>query len=102
MLSIEMLMWDRGQVKRTIPIFERMYPNAVAEFVFDQSSAHGAFVKDAPNAKEMNVRPGGKQRKMHDTTIPMDNPNPSLCGMPQTMVFPVDLPSEHPNHAFCG
>ena len=79
-----------------------MYPNAVAEFVFDQSSAHGAFTKDALNAKEMDVRPGGKQRKMHDTAIPMDNPNPSLRSMPQRMVFPIDLPSEHPDHAFCG
>ena len=69
-----------------------MYPNAVAEFVFDQSSAHGAFAKDALNAKDMNVRPGGKQRAMHDTFIPMDNPNPSLCGVRQTMVFEQDLP----------
>ncbi|KAF8546588.1 hypothetical protein OG21DRAFT_1479657 [Imleria badia] len=91
-----------AQVKCTIPTFEQMYPNAVAKFVFDQSSAHGAFVKDALNAKEMNVRPGGKQRKMHDTVIPMDNPNPLLRGMPQTMVFPVDLSSEHPDHTFCG
>ena len=102
MLSIETLTWDCGQVKRTIPIFEQMYPNVITEFVFDQSSAHGAFAKDALNAKEMNVRPGGKQRKMHDTAIPMDNLNPSLHGMPQMMVFPVNLPSEHPNHAFCG
>ncbi|KAF8139716.1 hypothetical protein EV363DRAFT_1392657 [Boletus edulis] len=71
-------------------------------FVFDQSSVHGAFAKDALNAKEMNVKPGGKQRKMHDTTIPMDNPNPLLRGMPQVMVFPVNLPSEHADHAFCG
>jgi len=35
------------QVKHAIPIFERMYPGAIAEFVFDQSSAHGAFAKDA-------------------------------------------------------
>ncbi|KAF8548284.1 hypothetical protein OG21DRAFT_1526603, partial [Imleria badia] len=42
------------QVKLAIQIFKRIYPNAVAEFVFDQSSAHGAFAKDALNAKEMN------------------------------------------------
>ena len=77
-----------------------MYLNAIAEFVFDQLLAYGAFPKDALNAKEMNVRPGGKQGKMYDTAIPMDNPNPSLCSMPQTMVFPVDLPSKHPDHAF--
>jgi len=49
------------QVKHAIPIFEWMYPGAIAEFVFDQSSAHGAFAKDALNAKEMNVGPGWKQ-----------------------------------------
>jgi hypothetical protein len=50
------------QVKETIPLFERMFPNAVAEFIFDQSSAHSAFAKDALNAKEMNVNPGGKAK----------------------------------------
>lgn len=85
-----------------IQIFERIYPNAVAEFVFDQSSAHGAFVKDALNAKDMNVQPGGKQRKMHDVLIPADNPNPSLCGIHQMMVFPHDLPPSHPYYKFCG
>ncbi|KAI0002605.1 hypothetical protein BJV74DRAFT_730703, partial [Russula compacta] len=35
------------QMKCTIQIFKRMYPNVVAEFIFDQSSAHGVFAKDA-------------------------------------------------------
>lgn len=39
------------KMKDVIPLFERLYPGAVAEFVFDQSSAHGAFAKDALNAK---------------------------------------------------
>ncbi|KAI6131239.1 hypothetical protein EDD16DRAFT_1468478, partial [Pisolithus croceorrhizus] len=47
-------------------IFEWMYPNAITEFVFDQSLAHGALTKDALNVKEMNVKPGGKQKIMHD------------------------------------
>jgi hypothetical protein len=55
-----------------------MYPGAVAEFIFDQSSAHGAFAEDALNAKNMNVGPGGKKPKMHSTTIPDDNPFPHL------------------------
>ncbi|KZT23214.1 hypothetical protein NEOLEDRAFT_1069814, partial [Neolentinus lepideus HHB14362 ss-1] len=91
-----------AQVKRTIPIFERMYPGAVAEFIFDQSSAHGAFAKDALNVKEMNVKPGGKQRVMHTTFIPKDNPNPELRGKRQDMVFPVDLPPGHPDYEFHG
>jgi len=83
-------------------IFECIFPNAVGEFIFDQSSAHGAFAKDALNAKEMNVNPGGNQCHMHSTLIPLDNPNPQLCGMPQTMVFPDDLPETDLNYHFHG
>ncbi|KIJ30893.1 hypothetical protein M422DRAFT_267500 [Sphaerobolus stellatus SS14] len=91
-----------AQIKKTIPIFERMYPNAVGEFFFDQSSAHGAYSPDELNSKEMNSSPGGKQRKMHPTTIPMDHPNPLLRGVPQLMVFPDDLPSDHPHYEHRG
>ena len=88
MLSIETLTWDHRQVRNTIPIFQQMYLNAITEFVFDQLLVtHGVFTKDAVNAKEINIRSGGKQRKMHNTTISMDNLNLSLCGMPQAMVL---------------
>lgn len=90
------------QVEQVIPLFERTYPDAVAEFFFDQSAAHGAFTVNALNANEMNVKPGGKQRRMHSTTIPADNPNPALCGMAQDMCFAENLPSDHPFHEFCG
>lgn len=85
-----------------IPLFECLYPDAIAEFIFDQSSAHGAFSKDALNAKDMNVRPGGKQRTMHDTCIPSDNPKPELRGKAQPMVFSKDLPPGHPDYEFRG
>ena len=85
-------------MKRTIPVFERLYPNAIAEFIFDQSSAHGAHAPDALNVKEMNVGPGGVKRHMHATTIPLDNPNPALRGVCQEMVFPSDLPLNHPHY----
>ncbi|KZT19890.1 hypothetical protein NEOLEDRAFT_1158895 [Neolentinus lepideus HHB14362 ss-1] len=80
----------------------RLPPDAVAKFIFDQSSTHGAFTKDALNAKEMNVKPGRKQCKMHSTVIPLDNPNPQLWGKPQDMIFPADLPPGHPDYEFCG
>ena len=89
-------------MKRTIPIFEQMYPNAVGEFIFDQSSAHAAFAKDALNAKDMNVKPGGKQRLIRDTFIPMDNPHPELHGKPQAMVFPSNLLPHHPDFKLRG
>jgi hypothetical protein len=74
----------------------------VAEFFFDQSTAHAAFADDALNANEMNVRPGGKQRAMHPTNIPDNNPHVHLRGMVQTMVFDEDLSPEHPDYEFRG
>jgi len=92
-----------NQVKtRAIPIFERMYPGAVAEFFFDQSTAHGAYAADALNANEMNVNPGGKQRRMRDTIIPCNNPHPHLCGKAQSMIFEANLPPDHPFYEFRG
>ena len=85
-----------------IPIFERIYPNAIGEFFFDQSSAHGAFAPNALNAKDMNVKPGGKQRIMPDTIIPLNNPHPDLHGKPQQMVFPTDLLPNDPNFPYRG
>ena len=90
------------QVKRVIPLFEYMYPNVVAKFIFDQSSAHGVFAPDALNAKEMNVNPGRKQCRMHPTIIPNDVPNPAVWGQVQDMIFPNDLPPHHPYFQFCG
>ena len=69
---------------------------------FDQSSAHGAFAKDALNANETNVKPGGNQCCMHATVIPNDNLNPELHDQPQDMVFPVNLPSDHKYYEFYG
>lgn len=85
-----------------IPLFECLYPDAIAEFIFNQSSAHGAFSKNALNAKNMNVCPGGKQRTMHDTCIPSDNPKPELHGKAQSLVFLKDLPLGHPDYEFHG
>jgi hypothetical protein len=39
---------------------------------------------------------------MHDTLVPADNPNPSLRGICQTMVFLQDLSPSHPDYKFCG
>jgi hypothetical protein len=77
-----------------------MFPGAISEFFFDQSSAHGAYAPDALNAKEMNVKPGGKQWAMHPTTIPMNNPNLALCGQLQLMVFLPNLLPSDSNYEF--
>jgi hypothetical protein len=81
-----------------MPIFERLYPEAVGKFIFDQSSAHSAYVKDALNSKDMNVHPGGKQCRMHATLIPQDNPDLEKWGKPQSMVFLDDLALSDPNY----
>ncbi|KAH6879968.1 hypothetical protein BKA70DRAFT_1127028 [Coprinopsis sp. MPI-PUGE-AT-0042] len=81
-------------IKQSMPLFEKLYPGAVAEFFFDQSTAHGAYAPDALNAAEMNVNPGGKQRRMHDTVIPESHPNPALRGKVQTMVYGDDEEDE--------
>ncbi|CAG8658094.1 6668_t:CDS:1, partial [Paraglomus occultum] len=52
---------------KAIPTFEALFPNCVAEFVFDNSSNHTAFAPDALVAKRMNTGSGGNTPKMRDT-----------------------------------
>ncbi|KAJ2922656.1 hypothetical protein H1R20_g14444, partial [Candolleomyces eurysporus] len=71
-----------AQVKQMLPLFEKLYPGAVGEFFFDQSTAHSAFAPDALMASEMNVNPGGKKRSM---VLPNDYEDPALRGKPKGM-----------------
>lgn len=89
-------------IQRAIPTFEYLYPSAVAEFFFDQSSAHGAFADDALNAKEMNLNPSGKKRRMHDTIIPDDCPIIEKRGTLQQLYFPDDLSPTDPDFKLRG
>ena len=70
--------WDMAQllvqIKDAIPIFENLHPGAIGLWVFDCSSAHKALADDALNVKNMNIKPGGKQRLLHPTVIPLNNP----------------------------
>ena len=61
-----------------IDIFEFKYPDCIGAWIFDCSSNHKGFAKDALNVKNMNVGPAGAQAKLHDTVIPLDNPPPPL------------------------
>ena len=63
--------------------------------MFDRSSAHGGFAQDALNVHNINVNPRNKQRKLHDTMIPLSNPDPApgeddTCRQVQKMCFPDD------------
>lgn len=53
-----------------IKIFNTMYPEGIAVFIFDCSSAHKAFANGALMVHKMNKSPGGMQPKMHNTIIP--------------------------------
>ena len=55
------------QVEQTVDIFERIHPEAIALFLFDNAPSHRKMADDALNADKMNVGPGGKQPKMRDT-----------------------------------
>ena len=74
--------WDLKQlieqIKLTISIFEIANRNCIGVFVFDRSSAHEGFAEDALNVNHMNVNPGGKQKKLRDTIIPLSNLGPAL------------------------
>ncbi len=91
--------WDLKQlieqVRNTVAIFKYTHPNCVGVFVFDRSSAHEGFAEDALNVNAMNLNPGGKQKKMRNTVIPLNNPDPApgdedTRGTVQQMCFPED------------
>ncbi|OAV89977.1 hypothetical protein PTTG_12481 [Puccinia triticina 1-1 BBBD Race 1] len=86
--------WDMEQLchqvaKKAIPVFELLHPNCQAVFVFDCSSAHGAFSKSALRVQNMNLSPGGKQSRLQDSVIPCDDPHipQHLRGLAQTFVY---------------
>jgi len=79
-----------------LKIFDVKYPDRVAVFIFDCSSAHEAFASDALLAHKMNHGLGGQQPKMHNTIIP-------TTGQPQSMVYPADTPGfDNKNHLLVG
>jgi len=55
------------QTKKAIAIFNKASHGDIAVFAFDNSSGHACKAKDALVANRMNLRPGGKQPKMHNT-----------------------------------
>ena len=93
--------WDlpqlTDQIKIAIKVFDHIHPNCIAIFTFDRSSAHEGFADNALNINNMNINPGGRQRKLRDTVIPLSNPDPvhgkeDTRGQVQHMTFPDDHP----------
>ncbi|KDQ61785.1 hypothetical protein JAAARDRAFT_45287 [Jaapia argillacea MUCL 33604] len=90
------------QMRNALKIACRLFPNAVIHWVFDNSSCHGSFAKDALTVAKMNVNPGGKNvPHMHDTIIPTNNPF-ERGRHPQSMEFPETLPTNHPHKQHAG
>ena len=57
------------QMEMAVKIAEYKYPKAAGwkhVWIFDHSSCHGAMAEDALDVNSMNVKPGGKQRRMRD------------------------------------
>ncbi|RGB23939.1 hypothetical protein C1646_773791 [Rhizophagus diaphanus] len=73
-------------INYAIPIFEVKYPNCISIFAFDNSTNHGAMVKDVLNVNNMNVNPGEKQARMRSTYF---GPNKTF----QSMIFPSNHPT---------
>lgn len=71
-------------VNKAIPIFEAVFPDFQACFMFDNSSNHGMYASDALMASKMNLNPGGRQLKLRDGFFSR--------GCPQSMVFPNNHP----------
>ena len=74
-----------------------MHPDKVGIWIFNCSSAHEGYATDALNFNNINVHPGGKQKHLCDTVIPLNNPSPkpghtNTQGLTQTMVYPLDHP----------
>ncbi|KAA1072983.1 hypothetical protein PGTUg99_050072 [Puccinia graminis f. sp. tritici] len=91
--------WDMQQLcdqvtQKAIPIFNRTHPDSQAVFVFDCSSAHGAYSPSALRVQNMNLNFGGKQSWLRDSVIPSDDPHipPHLRGQLQTFAYGPDHP----------
>ena len=67
-----------AQHTTALEIAKEEHPNCQLLFFFNQSSAHGSLAPDALRAWNMNKSNGEKQRKQHDTVIPLSNQTAAL------------------------
>ena len=91
--------WDLPQLlkqtKHALAVFKHTHPDCIGVFVFDQLSAHEGYANNTLNVNSMNINPGGKQKKLRNTRIPLSNPDPAprekdTRGHIQSMCFPND------------
>ena len=94
--------WDLDQLieqtKDAIDIFEHIQPGKVGIWIFDCSSAHEGLAPDTLNVNNMNINPGRKQKHLHTTVIPTNNPPPKPGQIDtQGMVLEKVFPDDHPD-----
>jgi hypothetical protein len=78
--------------EKIIPAFESIHGAGYqALFLIDNSQGHSAYAENALLVSRMNVKPGGKQARMHDTWFIHDGQR-----VLQKLNFPADHP-EFPN-----
>lgn len=63
--------WDGAKlhqqvVNKALPIAKALYPGYSLLFHFNNAISHSVYAKDALQTKEMNKRPGGKQKHLRD------------------------------------
>ena len=74
------------QMNNAVKIADIKYPSAdnwKIIWIFDHSSCHTAMADDALDASKKNVKPGGKQPKIHNTV---------WAGKVQKMAFSLGIP----------
>ena len=93
--------WDLQQLMNTmvhtIDISEFTHMGKIGIFLFDCSLVHEGLAPDALNVNNMNVNPGGQQKHLPLTIIPLSNPPPKpgqldTHGWAQALSYPTDHP----------
>ena len=74
--------------EKIIPAFEQAHGAGYqALFLVDNSQGHSAYAEDALLISRMNIKPGGKQARMHSGWYLCDGQK-----VDQPMIFPVNHP----------
>lgn len=78
-------------VEKAIPAFEAQFPGCQALFAFDNSRNHLKYAEDALRVTEMNLEPGGTNKKIMRDTFVTDPREPG-GGYIQLMKLPSGIP----------
>ncbi|RIA81219.1 hypothetical protein C1645_790875 [Glomus cerebriforme] len=57
-----LITYDESITEKAIPIFEKLHPDKISIFAFDNITSHTIYAKDALIVSKMNLKPGGKEK----------------------------------------